>query len=305
MAGYVIYNGFWNAVPPDPAQRMVAAAARHGVELSVFPNTSLLMSVDPLRVTRADGVALTADDFVLFWDKDTRLAKVLESVGVRVYNPAQSIEICDDKSATHRVLSAAGIPQPETLLAPMTYTEITPSIEPFLNAAAERLGFPLVVKECYGSFGDQVSLVHTMEELRARAYAMGSRPFLLQRFVREAAGEDVRLYVVGDRVAAAMRRRSNGDFRANLRQGGTAQPYEPTAAEVELALRCCRLLGLCFGGVDLLHAADGRALVCEVNSNAHLAGIIACTGVDVADEIVSWVLQKEAAIIRKGSGLNG
>ena len=304
MAGYVIYNGFWNAVPPDPAQRMAEAAARHGVTLTVLPNTSLLMSVEPLRVSRADGAALTADDFVLFWDKDTRLAKVLEDVGVRVYNPARSVEICDDKSETHRILSAAGIPQPETVLAPMTYTEITAPIEPFFAAAAERLGFPLVVKECYGSFGDQVSLVHTIEELRERAYAMESRPFLLQRFVCEAAGEDVRLYVVGDRVAAAMRRRSDGDFRANLRQGGTAVPYEPTVEEIAVALRCCRLLGLCFGGVDLLHTADGSALVCEVNSNAHLAGIIACTGVDVADEIVSFVLRTEAAITEKGTGQN-
>ena len=305
MAGYVIYNGFWNAVPPDPAQRMVEAAAKHGVSLTVMPNTALLMSVQPLSVCCADGTELSAEDFVLFWDKDTRLAKVLESIGVRVYNTARSVEICDDKSETHRLLAAAGIPQPETVLAPMTYTEITASVEPFLEAAAKKLGLPLVVKECYGSFGDQVSLVYSMEELRKLAYAMESRPFLLQRFVKEAAGEDVRLYVVGDRVAAAMRRRSNGDFRANLRQGGTAQPYEPTAAEIELALRCCRVLGLCFGGVDLLHTENGDVLVCEVNSNAHLAGIIACTGVDVADEIVSFVLRNEALVAEKGTKVNG
>ncbi len=305
MAGYVIYNGFWNAVPPDPAQRMVTAAAKHGVTLTVLPNTSFVMSVNPLQVARPDGGLLTAEDFVLFWDKDTRLAKVLEDCGVRVYNAVRAIELCDDKSETHRVLAAAGIPQPETLLAPMTYTEITAPIEPFLTAAVERLGLPLVVKECYGSFGDQVSLVHTVEELRERAYAMESRPFLLQRFIREAAGEDVRLYVVGERVVAAMRRRSQGDFRANLRQGGTAEPYEPSAEEVALALRCCRLLGLCFGGVDLLHTAEGDALVCEVNSNAHLAGIISCTGVDVADEIVSFVLREEAGIIKKGSVSHG
>lgn len=304
MAGYVIYNGFWNAAPPDPAQRIVMAAAKHGVALTVLANTSLSMSLDPLRVTRADGGALTADDFVLFWDKDTRLAKLLEEIGVRVYNPARSIELCDDKSETHRVLAAAGIPQPETWLAPMTYTEVTGAVEPFLSSAAKHLGFPLVVKECYGSFGDQVSLVHTMEELRARAVAMGARPFLLQRFVSEAAGVDVRLYVVGNRVVTAMRRRSDGDFRANLRQGGTAEPYTPTEEECDLARRCCRLLGLCFGGVDLLHTADGRAVVCEVNSNAHLAGITACTGVDVADEIVSWVLQNEAAT-KKGAGSYG
>ena len=296
MAGYVIYNGFWNAAPPDPAARMVTAAAKHGVTLSVCPNTSFVMSVAPLSVTARDGRVLSQNDFVLFWDKDTRLAKLLERVGVRVYNPAHAIEICDDKSETHRILSAAGVLQPESLLAPMTYREINQEVESFLQSAAERLGFPLVVKECYGSFGDQVSLAHTMDELREKAYKMESRPFMLQRFMSEASGKDYRLYVVGGRVVASMCRSSNGrDFRANLRQGGSAVPYTPTAEEVELVLRCCRELGLCFGGVDLLHTNEG-VMVCEVNSNAHLAGIIACTGIDVADEIVSWVLEQEKGI---------
>ena len=293
MAGYVIYNGFWNAVPPDPAARMVTAAAAHGVSFSIYPNTSFIMSVAPRSVTAPDGRVLSDNDFVLFWDKDTRLAKVLESVGVRVYNPAHAIEICDDKSETHRILSAAGVLQPESLLAPMTYREINQEVESFLLSAVERLGLPLVVKECYGSFGDQVSLAHTMEELRERVYNMDSRPFMLQRFMSESAGKDYRLYVVGNRVVASMCRSSNGgDFRANLRQGGSAAPYTPTPEEEALVLRCCRELGLCFGGVDLLHTNEG-IMVCEVNSNAHLAGIIATTGVDVADEIVSWVLEQE------------
>ncbi len=293
MSGYVIYNGFWNAVPPDPAARMASAAAAHGVTLTVASNVSFVMSVCPLSVTDASGRQLSDEDFVLFWDKDTRLAKALESVGVRVYNSAHAIEICDDKSETHRILAAAGIPQPETLLAPMTYTEVTPAVDAFLETGAQRLGFPLVVKECYGSFGDQVSLAYSMEELRERAYGMQSRPFMLQRFMIEAAGEDVRLYVVGGRVVASMRRRSDGnDFRANLRQGGSAVPYTPTAEEEALALRCSSELGLCFGGIDFLHT-DSGVMVCEVNSNAHLAGIIACTGVDVADEIVAWVLERE------------
>lgn len=293
MAGYVIYNGFWNASPPDPANRMAQAAAKHGVQFTVLPNTALLLSVAPVSVRRPDGGAFSAADYVLFWDKDTRLAHALESVGTRVYNTAHAIEVCDDKSETHRLLAEANIPQPETLLAPMTYTEIAAPVEPFLAAASAQLGFPLVVKECYGSFGDQVALARSETELRELAYAMSSRPFLLQRFIREAAGEDVRLYVVGGRVEAAMRRRSQGDFRANLRQGGTAQPYCPTPPEEALALHCCRALGLHFGGVDLLHTTDGTALVCEVNSNAHLAGITACTGVDVAEKIVAWVLAQE------------
>ena len=147
----------------------------------------------------------------------------------------------------------------------------------------------MVVKECYGSLGGQVYLVQNEEELWERALSLGSRPFILQQFV-QPAGEDFRLYVVGDRVAAAMRRRAaDGDFRANVALGGQAEAYTPTEEEIWIARRSCQLLGLTFGGVDLLHDENGRPLLCEVNSNAHMAGITACTGVDIAAEIIRTV----------------
>ncbi len=294
MTAYIVYNGFWNAAPPDPVQRLHTALQQHNVLSCMVPNTMLTACFsDTVRILKADGTALTADDFFLFWDKDTRLAFAAESAGLRVYNTAASIARCDDKSETHRMLAAAGIPMPETLVAPMTYVDVADPIKSFLDTAQNVLGYPMVLKECYGSFGNQVFLVHDRKELNALAYTREARPFLVQRFVREAAGEDRRLYVVGDRVVAAMKRRSESDFRANLGQGGTSEAYTPTAEETALAIKCCQLLGLHFGGVDLLLSEQG-ALVCEVNSNAHMAGIVACTGVDVADEIVKEVLHCEA-----------
>lgn len=280
----IIYNGFWNGQPPDAVRRLADAFSRRGISARVLKNTDCVVSVAPdVSVS-----PFAAGDAVLFWDKDTRLARALEAAGVQVYNPAAAVALCDDKSETHRVLAAAGIPMPETLLAPMAYTEVTAAIEPFLTAAEGQLGYPLVVKECFGSLGEQVYLAQDGDELRALAYRMQHRPFLLQRFVREAAGEDVRVYVVGNRVVAAMKRTNATDFRANIAGGGVAQFYEPTPAQEELAVACCRALGLCFGGVDIL--AGG--LVCEVNSNAQMAGITACTGVDVAGAIVDDVLKR-------------
>ncbi len=282
---FVIYNGFWNASPPDPVKRLEAALLRAGVTVRVLKNTECTVtlapavSVEPVR----------SGDAVLFWDKDTRLARALESAGVSVYNSAAAVALCDDKSETHRVLAENGIPMPKTLLAPMTYVEVSEPIEPFLTAAEKELGFPLVVKECFGSLGEQVYLAETREQLCALAYGMRHRPFLLQEFIREAAGEDRRLYVVGDRVVAAMKRVNSADFRANIAHGGQAVAYVPTSDEEALAVRCCRLLGLRFGGVDLLCGG----LVCEVNSNAQMAGITACTGVDVAGAIVEEVLRSE------------
>ena len=294
MAGYIVYNGFWNAAPSDPVRRLTAAAAERGVTLTPVKNTELIVTLSPtLLVTTAAGVPVTAADFALFWDKDTRLARVLESVGVRLYNTAFAVAACDDKGETHRLLSAAGIPAPKTLVAPMTYVKVTDAAEPFLRTAEQELSYPMVVKECFGSFGRQVYLVQNGGELRRLVYTFGSRPFLLQEFIRDGAGEDTRLYLVGDTVCAAIRRKSETDFRANVELGGVATPYTPTETEMELARQCRRVLGLAFGAVDFLHRADGTVLVCEVNSNAYMAGLTACTGIDVAGAIVEYVLNAE------------
>lgn len=294
MAGYIVYNGFWNAAPSDPVRRLAAAALAKGVVLTPIPNTKLIVHTAPtVTVTTEDGQSLGRGDFALFWDKDTRLALALQDSGVHLYNAAQAVAACDDKSETHRRLAAAGIPMPKTLLAPMTYIEVTEAVEPFLTAAEAQLGYPMVIKECYGSFGKQVYLANDGDELRRLAYAMGPRPFLLQEYVESSAGEDVRLYMVGGKPVAAIRRHSDTDFRANVELGGAAQPYTPTDAEVRLGQLCCRILGLRFGAVDLLHDRHGMPLVCEVNSNAYMAGLIACTGVDVAAAIVDEVLTCE------------
>ncbi len=296
MAGYILYNGFWNAEePPAPVQALKAAAAARGVCLTALPNTAVTAEFTGKSGTAAVRAApLAPGDYALFWDKDIRLARALEAVGVRLYNSAAAVEVCDDKAATHLALARRGLPMPRTLIAPMTYREFCAAGDDFLRLGGRELGFPLVVKECYGSFGGQVYLAHDEEELCRLAHGMGSTPFMLQRFVAAAAGTDLRLYVVGGRVVAAMRRHSDGDFRANIGHGGHGEAYTPTAEETALALACCETLGVDFAGVDLL-TEEGRPLVCEVNSNAFMAGIQACTGVDVAGAIIEHVLAGQQA----------
>lgn len=291
---YIVYNGFWNpAEPPESAVALAAAACEQGLSPVLTPNTAWIAAFDGNGVTvRGEAGVLAANDTVVFWDKDTRLARAMEAVGARLYNSARAVEVCDDKLRTHEALARAGVPMPRTLAAPMTYVEMSEEGCAEFWRQAKTLGFPLVVKECFGSLGGQVYLAHDAEELRKLTFNMGAKPFLVQEFVAESAGNDKRLYVVGDRVVAAMRRHSDTDFRANIENGGVGFAYTPTAEEEALALRCCQVLGLHFGGVDLLDSAAGT-LVCEVNSNAHMAGISACTGVDVAAEIMCYIAKKE------------
>lgn len=291
MAYYLVYNGFWNPHGlPESATALVAAAERENMHLVATPNTAWIARYDgDGTVVAGEYGVLTADDVVLFWDKDTRLAHAMEAAGARLFNTAAAVELCDDKLKTHAVLAQAGLPMPRTLAAPMTYVETSAAgCAAFWREAEQVLGFPMVVKECFGSLGGQVYLAHDRRELEALSLSMGAKPFLVQQFIASSAGNDKRLYVVGDRVVAAMRRHSDSDFRANIENGGVGIAYTPTAEECELALAACRALGLHFGGVDILDSEDG-GLLCEVNSNAHMAGITACTGVDVAAAILRYV----------------
>jgi len=289
MQGLIVYNGFWNkASAPLAVQTLVAAAAKQHMTLTAVPNTALFSHLTSEATVRHADVP-----FALFWDKDVRLARAMEATGMRLYNAADAVAVCDDKSLTQLRLCGHGIPMPETWVAPMTYVSYTEEGERFLCEAEEALGYPLIVKECFGSLGGQVYLANTPKELRSLAASMAARPFVLQRFIAASSGTDRRLYVVGGEVVAAMTRHNDNDFRANVGAGGSGTPYTPTAEEEALAVRCCELLGCGVAGVDLLYEAAGSPLVCEVNSSAQTKELTACTGIDVDAAIIAYVRRCE------------
>ena len=221
-------------------------------------------------------------NFALFWDKDIALAERMEKSGIRLFNSARSIELCDDKARTCAALSGVA-KMPETLVAPKTYFKS--DMSEFVNKAIEILGVPLVFKECFGSFGEQVFLCKTKEDVMEKITA---RPFILQEYVENSSGRDKRLEVVGGKVIAAMRRVNENDFRSNLTNGGKMFPCTASESEKVLAVNACAALGLDFGGVDIL---DGEIL-CEVNSNAHIINISQCTGINAADLIFKHILSE-------------
>ena len=269
IKGILCVNHFLNGAKfRELHLHLIESAEKCGIRLELFTNLQL-----QLDLPRAD--------FVLFWDKDIPLAMRLESAGLPVFNSAKSIALCDDKAKTYAALEGR-FAQPETMIAPLTYFES--DLSAFVSAAVKRLGLPLVFKECCGSFGEQVWLCRTKEDIMGR---ISAKPFILQKFISRSAGRDVRIEVVGERVAAAVRRINENDFRANVTGGGRMESYEPTEQEARLAVSACKALGLTFGGVDILEGG----LLCEVNSNAHIINIMNATGVDTAplifDEIRS------------------
>ncbi len=285
MRGLLITNGFvketnflslWDA--------LYEAAKKQEIDLDYAKHDALLFDA-------AAGKPLfnaAQYDFAILWDKDKYLGLQLEALGLRVFNNVNALSVCDDKALTHIALQQHGIPMPGTVLVPKTYPYVGYGDYSFLDRAIALLGLPLVIKEASGSFGKQVYLANTRDEAIAVLEAHEGVPLLLQEFIASSRGRDVRAYVVGDRVAAAMERRNDTDFRANVARGGSCAPYILSEEEASLCVRTAKLLGLDYAGVDLLFGSSGP-LVCEVNSNAHFQGLSACTGVNIAAAIVSHI----------------
>jgi ribosomal protein S6--L-glutamate ligase len=188
-----------------------------------------------------------------------------------------------DKLRCHQILAGEGLGLPVTVFGDNP------------DDTGDLLGMlgkpPHVIKLNEGTQGTGVILAENAGASRSviEAFRGLYANFLVQEFIAEAKGADLRCFVVGDRVVAAMRRQaSEGEFRSNLHRGGKATPVKLSAAEIDTALRAAKAMGLGVAGVDLLRSKRGP-LVLEVNSSPGLEGIEGASGVDVAGAIIDFV----------------
>lgn len=291
LTGWIIYNG---SLPGDKfrdfAEWLKQAATRKGIHTKIYQNNELLASFD----SQGGPYLLKQESlphFVLFTDKDIYLARQLEVLGVRVFNGAKTIEISDDKIATYQVLAEYQLPIPQTIAAPKIFPgTAVPAIEN-MDTIIKQLGLPLIIKEAYGSFGEQVYLIHNKQELMKKINEIAGRPFVFQEFIKSSYGKDIRLHVVGNEVVAAMSRHTTDDFRANVTTGGSMHAHQPSKQERKLAVTAAKSLGADFAGIDLLFGADDTRVICEVNSNAHIRNMYDCTGINVADYMMGHAIR--------------
>lgn len=286
MKGWLVVNEF---VKSDKFRELFemleAAAVQESIWLECISNAAVW---EKLALNDYDLKLADRPDFVLFWDKDIKLAYELEREGLRLFNRAQAIADCDDKSLTYLRLKDSGVRQPHTFISPKKFHADGLLPEGIIKSAGDRLGFPMVMKECLGSFGAQVYLIENPAELEKKIIETGDRPYILQEYIAVSKGRDTRLQVVGNEVIAAMKRYNENDFRANITNGGSMELFEPSVEMKEMALEACRVLQLDFAGVDILFGEDGPVL-CEVNSNAHFKNLYDCTGINAAEYIIKHI----------------
>ncbi|HEY0775928.1 MAG TPA: RimK family alpha-L-glutamate ligase [Nocardioidaceae bacterium] len=213
----------------------------------------------------------------------TAVVRQFEQMDVYTPNTAYGITNSRDKLRATQILSRHNIGMPAT-----TFVRDRADVIP----AIERVGgAPVVIKLLEGTQGIGVILAPELKVAEAIIETLQStkQNVLIQRFVKESKGRDIRALVVGDRVVAAMRRVARGDeFRSNVHRGGTVEPVELPEEYERVAVRAAQIMGLRIAGVDMLEGNEGP-LVMEVNSSPGLEGIEAATKLDVAGAIIDYI----------------
>lgn len=226
------------------------------------------------------------------------VVRQFEMMDVVAANSSQAISTARDKLRSLQLLSRRGVDLPVT-----GFAHSPKDIEGLIDSVG---GPPLVVKLLEGTQGIGVVLAETKSAARSviSAFRQLNADILVQQFIEEAKGADLRAFVVDKRVVAAMKRQApDGEFRSNLHAGGTAHKVRLTPTEIAYAVKATRALGLNVAGVDMLRSSKGP-LVIEVNASPGLEGIEAASGKDVAGAVIEF-LEKLPERERKKRQRNG
>ncbi|MEI6627291.1 MAG: RimK family alpha-L-glutamate ligase [bacterium] len=213
----------------------------------------------------------------------------LELMGITVINKETPIMCAKNKIRTLQILSKNHIPIPKTYV--VRHAED-------LDELVKDIGhFPVILKTVSGSKGAGVSIIESQRGLKSVVDLIVkenySEPIILQEYIREAEGRDVRVFVVGNKVVGAMERiaTKEGEFRSNFHLGGKVQITDLSAQEKSISLKATKACGLDFAGVDIIRSNNGPRIL-EVNANPGLEGITLATGKDIAGEIIKYAVSQ-------------
>lgn len=218
--------------------------------------------------------------------RGTSIVRHFEAMGVFSIASSKGIINSRDKWTCFQILAKSGIPMPKTTLGSYQY------LEAFLKDFGEG---PVIIKILEGTHGQGVILCENFKNALSTVETLQTArvKFVMQEFIAESQGTDLRAIVVDGQVVAAMKRQSKeGDFRSNLHRGGSATTLQLSRAEKEVAVAAAKTLGLHVCGVDIL-ASNRGPLVLEVNSTPGLEGIETTTGIDISKRIIQFIEQKK------------
>ncbi len=270
------------------SRRLKEELEKLGVEVTIRENDFFPAFIDgeniKSRVAEYDGC--------IYLDKDKYLSKMLEQSNLKLFNCHDALITCDDKMLTYIALANNNIKMPKTLSGLLCYIENAQIKEQTIDIIERELGYPLIVKESYGSLGKGVYKAINRENLKALMEEVKLKPHHFQQFISSSSGKDVRLILVGQKVVCSMLRTSQTDFRSNIELGGKGEVFAPSREFIETAEKVAKVLNLDYCGIDILFGEYNQPIVCEVNSNAFFGGIERVTGVNVAKIYAEYIIKK-------------
>ena len=276
-------------------QRLLEEFGNHDIEVKLInPNEiDIFVNKENKQSILVNGKSLPLPKFVFprtgsgttYYIK--AVIRHFERMGVPVINSSDAIDNVKDKLYTHQILAQSNLDIPNTML-------LKHPID--IDFVEKNIGFPVIVKKISGSYGrgvflcedkKQLNQLVTMAELTKKSYDI-----IIQEFIKDTWGKDLRVFVVNDKVVGCMMRQAtDDDFRANLSRGGEGFPYEVNEQIEWLSSESSKALGLDIAGVDLLFQ-NGGYKICEVNSNPGFEGMENFTKKNIAGEIVSFIKLK-------------
>jgi ribosomal protein S6--L-glutamate ligase len=276
-------------------RRLVEAIVKRGHEALVIDHLKCDIVIEPndphilykgSRLEGIDAIIPRIGASVTFYG--TAVVRQFEMMNVFSATESQAIVRSRDKLRSLQILSRAGIGMPKTAFTNYSNKEH--------RLVDEIGGAPIIIKLLEGTQGLGVVLAETRKAAQSVVEAFNGikARIILQEFIKESRGADIRAFVVNGEVVGAMKRQGKeGEFRSNLHRGGTASVITLSRTERSMALKAASVLGLGIAGVDMLQS-DRGPLIMEVNSSPGLQGIEAATGLDIAARIIEYVEQGKA-----------
>jgi ribosomal protein S6--L-glutamate ligase len=275
-------------------RRLVEAAEQRGHEVVVLDHLKCVLVIEKgnphifyggKEVTGIDAIIPRIGTSVTFYG--AAVVRQFEQMKVFSSVESQALVRSRDKLRSLQLLAKAGIGMPKTAFA---------SAPKNIDNVLEQVGgAPVVIKLLEGTQGIGVILAETHKSAKSviESFLALKANILVQEFIKEAGGADIRAFIVDGKIVGAMKRQGlPGEFRSNLHRGGSANVIELTKEERETAIKAAKKLGLAIAGVDMLQSSRGP-LVMEVNSSPGLEGIEGATGVDIAGKIIEYVERNE------------
>ena len=293
MNGWILYKN--DIKESYETQKLIEEFEKQGLKVRVVnpQDVDIFVDRDDRKSIRVSGKGRTLPDFVIprtgsgttYFIK--AIIRHLERLGVILINGSNSIDTVKDKLYTQQILGESNLPVPKTLLVKHPIN---------VEFVENNIGYPAIIKTLSGSFGAGVFLCENRKQLqqllKMAEITKPSYNIIIQEFIKESHGKDLRVLVVNGKVVGCMMRQSvDDDFRANITRGGEGIPYQIDDEIEWLGGESSRLLNLDIAGVDLLFDKEGYR-ICEVNSSPGFEGMDKYCKTNVAEQIVTYVKHK-------------